>query len=105
MSHVVCIPTSHGGHITVTTLMQKQAARAHCRKVKAVVPHDVRKCEDGPRCRFVLSDDLSWELNCNDENLLYTNTRRPHVRGGCDFVVTTLQSDRAYVYEVTGGAL
>ena len=104
MSHVVCIPTSNGGHITVTTLMDKLAAQAHCRKVKAVAPHDVRKYEDGPRCRYVLRDDLSWEFNCNDEDTLYTNTRQPHVSGGGDFEVTTVQTDRAYVYEVTGGA-
>ena len=100
MDYVVCMHTSSGGHLTVSTLLELHIAKMYCNKVKAVKPHIVRKDKDGPRCRFVVQEDLSWEFNSANENTLYTSERLPHVSGGWDFNETILLTDKAYVWKV-----
>jgi hypothetical protein len=85
--------------------MSESDANAHRRKVKTVPRFSVRKGDDGPRCQYIERDDMPYEFNCNDEDTLYTNERRPHVSGGNRFDdETTIFTDKAYVYQITGGA-
>lgn len=99
--YVVCVPTSSGGHLTVSSIMTKEDAEQHCETVRAVAPHVVRKMKNGPRCQFVVYEDLAAEFR-REEDYLYTNTRMPHVSAGRDFEETMLHTDQAHVFKVRG---
>ena len=89
---VVCIPTSSGGHLTVSGILSQPAAKSLCSRVQALDPHEVATTSSGPRCQFV---HMSEELRN-----LYVNDRPPHVSGGKEFKTAMLQTNQAYVWDL-----
>ena len=89
---VVCIPTSSGGHLTVSGILSQPAAKSLCSRVQALDPHEVATTSSGRRCQFV---HMSEELRS-----LYVNDRPPHVSGGKEFKTAMLQTNQAYVWDL-----
>ena len=94
-THVVCVPTTSGGHLTVSRVLEEWDASAICELVREIAPFAVYRTTVGPKAQFVSLADMP---ECFQE--LYTNDRHPHVSGGVRFQETELHPKEAYTREI-----